>query len=303
VLDAYQKLAPDLRQRVQSALKRQNEIPAIFGDNLPCDRLDDLPKAFRSAIKEFFEFAFGLLADLGLRDENYHALYHDGQFRDKVCAFCGIEILDAPGQKREALDHYLSIGGYFFAGANFRNLVPMGTKCNSRYKGKQDIIVDAVSGNRRSCCDPYASPSIKLSLLSSEPFEGDELDLITCPKWVVEWEGGDPAKLKTWEAVFDISERYRASSLNPQFRDWMGHFGNWAAQVYGALNTTEQIKQALREFAKIVVPEGYSESAFLKRATMEMLAHHCDASEDGQRLVSWLGSLIGGFIDLAANVT
>jgi hypothetical protein len=295
MLEAYQALAPDMRRRVRSAMVRQNEIPAIFADDLPCDRLQDLPDAFRDAVRKFFDFSFHLLAELGLRDENYHKIYQDENFRDKVCAFCGIEILDAPGQKREALDHYLSISRYPFAGANFRNLIPMGTKCNSRYKGQQDIIIDTASGNRRSCCDPYTSPSIELSLLKSRPFEGTALDLSICPQWVIEWEGGDPVKLQTWETVFAISERYRESSLNPNFRSWIDHFREWAARRPGTLNTAEQIKQALFDFAQTVVPQGYSESAFLKRATMQMLAHRCDDPNVGERLVSWLVYLVQDF--------
>ena len=300
LLDAYQALIPAMRPRVRSAMLRQNEIPAIFGDDLPCDRLEDLPPAFLSAMRGLFEFAFGLLPDLGLRDENYRELYHDAQFRDKVCAICGIEILDAPGQKRESLDHYLPISRYPFAGTNFRNLIPMGAKCNSRYKGQQDIIVDAASGLRRRCCDPYASPALQLSLLKSRPFEGARVDLVTCPDWVIEWVGGDQVKLQAWEAVFAISERYRASSLNPNFRSWIDHFREWAARKRGALNTADQIKQALFDFAKTVVPEGYSESAFLKKATMLMLAQTCDDPEARERLVSWLVDLVQDFHEVDA---
>ena len=178
--------------------------------------------------KDFFEYAFGILADLGLRDENYRQLYN--QMKWKVCAFCGVELLDAPGQKREAFDHYLPIARYPFADVNFRNLPPMGAKCNSRYKGQQDILLDS-EGLRRVCGDPYCSPEIQVSLLKSRPFEGDTVNLVTCPKWVIEWEGGEADKLQTWEAVFKITDRYKASSLNPNFRDWVGHFVQWAAKA------------------------------------------------------------------------
>jgi hypothetical protein len=289
LLDAYEALGNAQRTSVRGAMARQNELPAMLGDGLSCIRLNQLPEAIRMPIKDMFEFAFRLLTDFGLRDRNYERIYDALSY--KICAFCGVEILDAPGQKREPLDHYLPIALYPFAGTNFRNLAPMGNKCNSRYKLQQDIISDA-AGNRRSCCDPYDSPPITLSLSGSRPFEGELVNLIRCPEWVIQWEGGDQSKLQTWENVFDISERYRASSLNPNFRDWIDHFGQWAAWKAQPVDTCAGVRDALLEFAEIVVPEGLADSAFLKRATMRMLAHRCDESEEGARLVEWLCGLI-----------
>ncbi|UYW29035.1 hypothetical protein OKC48_11185 [Methylorubrum extorquens] len=248
-------------------------------------RLSDLPEKIRYPVKDLFEFAFGLLTDLGLRDGNYRKLYD--RLKYKVCAFCGVEPLDAPGQKREALDHYMLIANYPFAGANFRNLSPMCSKCNSRYKLQQDILVDPMHGGRRTCCDPYNSPTLSLSLNNSRPFEGARVDLVNCPEWDIQWVGGHPGKVQTWESVFGISERYRESSLNPNFRTWVDHFCTWAARKSTA-SSPDLLRDLLQEFAEIVVPEGWAESAFLKRATFQMLAAQCDTSEDGLRIFVWL---------------
>lgn len=285
LLQRYAALSAADRAQVREAMNRQNALPAIFDDGLPCVRLGDLPDQIRAPIKNFFEFAFGLLTSLGLRDENYKKLYEELLY--KVCAFCGVELLDAPSQKREALDHYLQISDYPFAGANFRNLSPMGAKCNSRYKLQQDILFDAADGGRRACCDPFDSPTLVLSLKDSRPFEGSRVNLVTCPDWDIQWEGGDPGKLKTWETVFGISERYRESSLNPNFRSWIDHFCQWAARKAVAA-TPDLLGGLLHEFADIVVPEGFADSAFLKRATFQMLADQCDGTEEGLRLFDWL---------------
>lgn len=290
LLDRYAALGGAGRSEVRDALARHNAFPEIFNDGLPCVTLTDLPVAIREPIKDFFEFAFGLLTDTKLRDENYRRVYDELEY--KVCAFCGVELLDAPGQKREALDHYLPIAAYPFAGANFRNLSPMGTKCNSRYKLQQNILFDPASGNRRTCCDPYDSPSIALSLNDSRPFQGPRVNLVTCPEWVIQWQGGDPEKLETWESVFAISERYRESSLNPNFRSWIDHFCQWAAPQPNAADSPALMRNLLNEFAEIVVPEGYSEGAFLKRATFQMLAFQCNVTESGLRLFDWLNGLI-----------
>jgi hypothetical protein len=298
LLDRYEALGVPDRTDVRGALARHNAFPAIFDDGLPCVCLSDLAAVIRDPIKSLFEFAFDLLSDLGLRDTNYKRLYDELDY--KVCAFCGVELLDAPGQKREALDHYLPIAAYPFAGTNFRNLSPMGTKCNSRYKLQQDILLDSATGNRRACCDPYDSPTISLSLNDSRPFDGLRVNLVTCPEWAIQWEGGDPEKLRTWESVFAISERYRESSLNPNFRGWIDHFCQWAARQPKNANSPALLCALLRDFAEIVVPEGIAESAFLKRATFQMLARRCDDTEDGLRLFDWLYGQIDECRALAA---
>lgn len=285
LLDGYAALGGSSRVQVRTAMHRHNALPAIFDDGRPCLRLADLPEQIREPIKDLFDFAFGLLTDLGLRDGNYQKLYD--RLKYKVCAFCGVEILDAPGQKREALDHYIRFSDYPFAGANFGNLSPMCTKCNSRYKLQQDILIDPANGGRRACCDPYNSPTLSLSLNDSRPFEGPRVDLVTCPDWVVRWAGGHPEKVQTWESVFGISERYRESSLNPNFRTWIDHFCNWAA-LKPVAASPDLLRDLLREFAEIVVPEGWAESAFLKRATFQMLTIRCDGSDEGLRIYDWL---------------
>lgn len=297
-LDAYTNLTPVERAFVREAMTRQNEFPALFQDNLPCANLDEFPEGIRAPLKSLFEFAFTLLTDLGLRDRNYGHLYDSLDY--KVCAFCGVEMLDAPGQKREALDHYLPVALYPFAGVNFRNLTPMGSKCNSRYKGRQDILRAADTGQRRQCCDPYASPILHLSLDESRPFEGDVIRYVVCPAWVVRWEGGDQVRLDTWETVFGISERYKASSLNPHFRDWLDHFSSWAARKFVPGGDREALRYLLNEFSEVVVPEGLADAAFLKRATFRMLAHHCDDSDGGERIFEWLHDLVSERQELAA---
>jgi hypothetical protein len=60
------------------------------------------------------------------------------------------------------------------------------------------------------------------------------------------------------------------------------------------------LRHALCEFAEIIVPEGLADSAFLKRATIQMLASHCDNSEEGLRLFDWLHDQIEELRALAA---
>jgi hypothetical protein len=284
-LDRFERLTKAKRALVRQAMLRHNQIPGIFDDGNVALRLSDLPKSIRKPIRDFYAAAFRILSDLGLRDENYKRLYD--HLNDKVCAYCGIETLDAPGGPREALDHYLPSNHYPFAGVNFRNLTPMGNKCNSRYKLQRDVLRDT-AGNRRSCFDPYAGPALSLNLEDSRPFEGEVVGLVTCPDWVIQWQGGDPNKIQTWEEVFNIPERYRNSHLNAEFRSWINHFCQWALRRGPAPSTPHLLSAQLNEYAATVVPEGNAGGAFLKRATFLMLANRCDNSPEGIRLFDWL---------------
>lgn len=81
--------------------------------------------------------------------------------------------------------------------------------------------------------------------------------------------------------------RFGESSLNPNFRSWIDHFCQWAVRKPVA-GTPGLMRDLLHEFAEIVVPEGFADSAFLKRAAFQMLANQCDASDGGLRIFDWL---------------
>ena len=117
---------------VLACLVQQNRIADLAICATDCEILSDLPKAIQAPVAEPCNFAFELLTGLGVRDRHYRAIYTTVPYH--VCPFCGCEYFDAPGAPREDLDHYLPRNLYPFAAANLRNLVPMGMKCNERYK-------------------------------------------------------------------------------------------------------------------------------------------------------------------------
>ena len=81
------------------------------------------------------------------------------------------------------MDHYLPHSLYPFAATNLRNLVPMGGKCNQRYKHSQDILRGA-NNVRRRVFDPYADQQVGISVSNSVAFGGE--DGIT-PRWQVDF--------------------------------------------------------------------------------------------------------------------
>jgi len=155
-------------QRVKTVVKTQSQIEKLLSGSCNCKTIDDLPSEIREPVRKLFDYSFGLLSDLQIRDHQYQVIYD--LTTQHICPFCGCEYFDAPGAPREALDHYLPKSIYPFAAANLLNLVPMGHKCNSKYKLAEDILFDE-SGVRRKSFFPYRfQDKIQIDLDQSVPF-------------------------------------------------------------------------------------------------------------------------------------
>lgn len=286
---AVGKLSTSQRKKLLSALQAQNNIPAVFDGVTPCPRVDALPARSRKIVKELFEAAFDTLKSLKIRDRQFATIFASPN--GKYCPFCGIEPFEAPGLAREDLDHYLPKQHYPFAGANLRNLLPMGGKCNSAYKLSKDVIC-GTTGQRRRCFDPYGEQHAQVSLLGSRPFEGNVVDLFPLPAWHIDLLG-EPEAVTTWEQVFDIRRRYEGK-VNAHFRDWVEQFAFWCEREVGLIETAPQVLDALDRYMTAVLGREQGEASHLKRGTFEMLRQHCHIGDDVDRLVAWFSGLVRG---------
>lgn len=177
----------------------------------------------------------------------------------------------------------------------------MGQKCNSSYKGAIDILT-GFDGTRRRCFDPYGDQTVSLSLLQSRPFEGEIKDLFVLPIWQLEFEG-PPEETQTWDNVFRISTRYKENVLDAEIRGWIDHFAQWwAREVQHPPTDTPSVIALLRRYLDGVIQEGFSEHAFLKRATFEMFAHQCTQPAAGERLTDWFIALLNPSIGAVATL-
>lgn len=285
---AAEPLSKAQRNKILRALEAQNNIPAVFDGTTACPRLDALPAGIQSPTKNLYEAAFDALKALRIRDRQYTAIFD--VLPGKCCPFCGIEPFEAPGLAREDLDHYLPRHLYPFAGANLRNLPPMGGKCNKSYKLRQDPICDS-QGQRRRCFDPYGQDQVRVSLLESRPFEGDKFELMMpLPAWQIDFVGEEQA-VATWDQVFQIRRRYEAK-INAHFRDWIEGFAFWCAGDVGLIETRQQVISALERYLRVVIQTGDAEGAHLKRAMFEMMRQHCRDGDGADRLAAWFSTLV-----------
>ena len=280
------------RDVIRRCINSQNSIPDLFdGESLLVALPDDLRPELTTALSDLFKTAFVLLSNLGIRDRQYEKIYQEIPAR--VCAFCGIEPLDAPVPEipRESLDHYLALSLYPFAGVNLRNLAPMGHKCNSSHKGAANILLNQ-NGSRRRCFDPYGDLTARVSLLNSRPFEGETKQLFVLPDWEIDLEG-EGEEVATWDSVFGIRARYKNNVLDAEIRGWIDHFAQWWTREVQVVPTdTSAVVALLERYIASVIQEGFGDHTFLKRATFEMLAHQCSQASSGQRLVDWIISLL-----------
>lgn len=280
---AIRKLSKVDRDIVLEAVEAENRISDLLSGTCECATIDGLPEVVREPVDALFGFAFGLLTDLEVRDQQYAAIYAAAP--EHMCPFCGTEYFDAPGAAREALDHYLTKSRYPFAAANLRNLVPMGHKCNSRYKLASDLLRCA-DGSRRVAFDPYNHTKVDVSLDDSEPFDGVT---VNTPNWAIRFEP-DTAAVATWDEVFSVRERYRRDHLDPAFASWLDLFRKWARVAGLQTDSDEGLVAALKQYEEFWAESGMQDRAFLKAAVFRMLRRHCEAGH--QRLIEQLRGLL-----------
>lgn len=285
-MKAARKLTPAERELVMTTMAQQNQIADLLAGQANCDCITALPVVIQEPVKELFEAGFDLLESLGIRDDHYTVIWN--AIPDKVCPFCCQEALEAPGITRPDLDHSLARTDYPFAAANLRNLVPMGQRCNQRYKGVQQLMLNA-EGHRRRAFYPYSEvrADVQFSLVSSVPFGSADQKL---PRWQIDFEQ-DCEECRTWDAVFRLKERFEKNILDPEYPRWLGDFSRWFARTKGRQNLEQHvIVAALEEFSESEAIQGHWARDFLRVLTYKMLHRHC--AQGHQRLIADLQARI-----------
>jgi len=276
-------------------LSQQSCLPDVLFNNSTCVEIDRFPDGIRDATVDLFRFLFEeqlTTINIGsecLRDVHYTAIY--AAFPSRVCPFCGLGHFRAPGAPRHALDHYMPITKHPFVGADFRNLPPMCSECNSDFKKNIDILRDK-RGRRRRCVDPYNGPIFRVSLAKSLPFAGSVKNGIHLPKWNIQFKGGPQSEAENWDRIFKIRERYERDVLNAEFRSWLEHFVHWYVRGNHGGNGGNEIAAAIPEYIDTVIQDGLADKAFLKAEVFRMLRNECLSYQRGEDMKAFLEVLV-----------
>lgn len=288
---AYQEIVSSMNPvelaQVSGTLTNQNEIAQLLSCQCSCEKLDELPQAIQEPVKSLFKFGFGLLTDLDVRDHQYQIIYNA---TSHLCPFCGCEYFDAPGAPRQALDHYLAESKYTFAATNLKNLVPMGDKCNSKYKLAKDILYTEDGVTRRKAFYPYNHPGLRISLNRSKPFCGCS-GIFSHTEWEIDFEPPSE-EANTWDDVFNIRERYKRDILDQEFNSWLGDFAKWCRSAVVQANSMQDVVNALDRYAQYMESMGVNDRAFLKAAVFRMLYSECQ--KGNQRVIDIVSALVFG---------
>jgi hypothetical protein len=276
------------RRQILQILDNQNQIALLLSCQHNCEEISVLPQTVRKSITDLFTYAFDILTDLGVRDNQYRNIYE--VIPAKVCPFCGNEPFDNPDSPRESFDHYLSNSKYSFAAANLRNLVPMGNKCNSRYKLAQDILRKD-NGTRRKSFDPYNHKTVTISLDNSQPFAGTiGRTSEPLPKWEIDFSVSSE-EVDTWDEIFHIRERYKRDILDEAFNNWLNGFRSWYRDPRKNIPDSDQKWiDAIEGYALYHESLGFEDRAFLKAAVFRMLHIHC--KNGNQRLLNFIKNVV-----------
>lgn len=261
VITAYAGLGPEGRAVVREAREDQLQLPEIFEGGRTANTLGNLPAQIQAPLDEFSKRVFEVLDDLGIRARSYRVHDEGGRL---ACAFCGYEAADNSLVRNMDWDHYLARSHYPFAGANLRNLTPMGDACNGTFKRAKDIL-RTDTGERRRCFDPYGSEPATMDLLASTLFArgpGNQL-----PDWVVTFHG-DADYCETWENVFSLRSRW-TSKLDTLYRGCLDHFGS---MYRGDGLTDHQVVEKLQRLAMSHSWDSMAAGGFLPAAIFGLWA-------------------------------
>lgn len=230
---------------------------------------------------------FVLLTRLGVRDRQYKIIYD--RLGDKYCAFCGLQLFASPGTTREDLDHFLYKEKYPFAAANLQNLSPMCHPCNSDFKGRKDVLVDA-QGTRREAFNPYGVVRLEINL------EGTIIPTDTTidpdPIWQLNFIPDSP-EIRTWDEVFEIRKRYSMDVLRWAFWRWIQAFGTAYREQAGVSEPSDdELLAFLQYYEQNLRNMGAAGAEFLRAPVFRMLRVHCSAGN--ARFMAILRGAIAG---------
>ena len=276
IYDSFKGLSNDQKDTIKKAFGFTNQIEKLCNKDVQPVYLSAMDKVVSEDIKPLFKWCYENLLDkakvTGDKLEYYQELIRKNDFQ--YCPCCGLIDFESPAPEnttREANDHYLPKSKYPFASVNFQNLVPLCYKCNSDRKSTKDPIE-----NDRKAFYPFANGehdiSIAIEIDKSKDIDKLERDDLTLTLT------GDPEKIKTWDWLFDISDRYKDTVREKIAYNLVRQLANRYKrnkERNQGLTFTEIIDDHIKDYED----DKYSDKKFLKVAFLEELKNCTDFIE------------------------
>jgi len=201
-------LTTDEKKAIKEAFEKNNKIEELCNGTLKPIYLNKLPRLVEDKMKpllvDFYEDLLEKAKVPGTKKNYYEKLVEENEFKD--CPCCGLTYFELKdSDNREAFDHYLPKAHYPFASINFQNLVPLCYKCNSDRKKAKDPIE---KGKKAFYPFSTANHLIQINITIDKT---KDLRSLLRKDLKVEFVG-DTDKIKTWDRLFAINERYNDTS-------------------------------------------------------------------------------------------
>jgi len=221
IFSKYQSLSESSKDKVKEAFEKNNMINDICTNRIEPIQYFELDDSIREELYDFYKSLWETtLRYKKVTDDSCSVTIHFKEFTDPtfqdviICPFCGLENLlskaDAEDGKRDDYDHYLPKKIYPFNSINFKNLVPMCHRCNSKYKGQKDTVYcKEKKVERRKVFYPYDvtlfNNTIELEI------DSEDVELSGDSGWNIQIQAsmGYMEELESWNDIFDIKDRYK----------------------------------------------------------------------------------------------
>ena len=219
IFSKYQKIPQSSKQKVLEAFEKNNMIEDICSNKIEPITYLELDEVIKTELYDFYKslwetvLSYKKVVDNGCSVTTHFQEFTDSLHQDiLICPFCGLENLlskgDAEDGKRDDYDHYLPKKLYPFNSVNFKNLVPMCHRCNSKYKGQKNTVADKQK-NKRKVFYPY-----DMSLFDNKisiKIDTEEEELSDKNRWniIIDSSLDYSEELKSWDDIFDIKQRYK----------------------------------------------------------------------------------------------
>jgi hypothetical protein len=288
VFDLYHPLALDVKEAILQGIENDTDISTLCSDLSQKPIFTSVQYKFaHEAIKDLFDHLYSdTLQKSALLNQaigssiNSHFIKWKESNAFSVCPFCGLEnYTSVEGTNRDPYDHWLCKSKYPLSAVNFKNLIPIGDKCNqTSVKGEKDILhTDAEATIRRISFYPYFKHSgVKISLSCIIPptagYKG-EWDVI-----IVSNDPIDQNKVETWVEVFNLKIRY-LSWIKLYLDLWKDEFALYLEKNEIVLTATiEYVKEVIKNWKKSLFSMKIFPGVLLLEAYIEYLLNDADQS-------------------------
>lgn len=228
IYEKFKKLDDGRRADFCKRLVESNEIDKICSGEIEPLRIDNIPDEIRDDVSTLFEDLYEKTLkqkESAFRKQYGSLVDHFRQLKSQnrdivICPACGLNPVSTEfDAERDDYDHYLPKSIYPLSSVNFKNLVPVCTKCNSKdVKSNIDIIRDTTGKVFYPFDEHHKGISVEAKIIKNTASLSDiDWDLVFSN------DDGGADKVKSWKTIYKIEERYKRS-IKGRVNTWHSAF-------------------------------------------------------------------------------